>query len=725
MNKLVTAALGALLLPVALSTPNDMIAQTRQNPFMVPYETPFGIPPFEQISYEDYMPAIEKGIADKRAEIEAIANNPATPTFDNTILAMEKSGDLLQRVMLVFGALDETDNNEQMLAISEKAYPMVSAASDEIMMNDKLFQRVKYLYDRRDQLGLDGPQKRALELAYKDFTRNGALLSPEKKEELKALNNELSLLFLTFNKNLLASTNSFEIVVDDPSQLAGIPAGIVATAAEEANKRGKSGKWVFTLHAPSRLPVLKYADNRDLREKMYQGYMNLASTAPYDNRPVIEKLVKARAKKAHLLGYDTFAAYMTDNVMAKTPDAARNLLLQIWGPTKDRVKEEVAEMQTYIDQSGEKFTLAPWDYYYYAEKVRQKKFDLDENEVSAYFSVDNVRKGIFTLAERLYGVTFTELPDAPKYNPEVKVYEVKDKDNNHVAVFMTDYFPRPSKRQGAWMSEFRSAYEDADGTSARPIVYNVGNFTRPTADTPALLTLDEVATMFHEFGHGLHGMLTKAKLRSQAGTNVDRDFVELPSQITEHWALEPELLKEYAFHYKTGQPIPESLVKKVQAASTHNQGFEMTERVTAALLDLEWGELNPADSDKIDVDAFEEQVAAKLDKPSQIAYRYRSPYFKHIFGSDGYASGYYTYMWAEVLDTDGFELFSEKGIFDPATAKSFKENILEMGGSEDPMTLFKRFRGHEPKVDALLRAHGLTPRPEGAKGGDINTPGGK
>ncbi|MBD5314124.1 MAG: M3 family metallopeptidase [Bacteroides sp.] len=725
MNKLVTAALGALLLPVALSTPNDMIAQTRQNPFMVPYETPFGIPPFEQISYEDYMPAIEKGIADKRAEIEAIANNPATPTFDNTILAMEKSGDLLQRVMLVFGALDETDNNEQMLAISEKAYPMVSAASDEIMMNDKLFQRVKYLYDRRDQLGLEGPQKRALELAYKDFTRNGALLSPEKKEELKALNNELSLLFLTFNKNLLASTNSFEIVVDDPAQLAGIPAGIVATAAEEANKRGKSGKWVFTLHAPSRLPVLKYADNRDLREKMYQGYMNLASTAPYDNRPVIEKLVKARAKKAHLLGYDTFAAYMTDNVMAKTPDAARNLLLQIWGPTKDRVKEEVAEMQTYIDQSGEKFTLAPWDYYYYAEKVRQKKFDLDENEVSAYFSVDNVRKGIFTLAERLYGVTFTELPDAPKYNPEVKVYEVKDKDNNHVAVFMTDYFPRPSKRQGAWMSEFRSAYEDADGTSARPIVYNVGNFTRPTADTPALLTLDEVATMFHEFGHGLHGMLTKAKLRSQAGTNVDRDFVELPSQITEHWALEPELLKEYAFHYKTGQPIPESLVKKVQAASTHNQGFEMTERVTAALLDLEWGELNPADSDKIDVDAFEEQVAAKLDKPSQIAYRYRSPYFKHIFGSDGYASGYYTYMWAEVLDTDGFELFSEKGIFDPATAKSFKENILEMGGSEDPMTLFKRFRGHEPKVDALLRAHGLTPRPEGAKGGDINTPGGK
>uniref|UniRef100_UPI00272A9181 M3 family metallopeptidase n=1 Tax=uncultured Duncaniella sp. TaxID=2768039 RepID=UPI00272A9181 len=543
MNKFLTAALGAVLLPAALSFPTEMNAQTRQNPFMEPYETPFGIPPFDKITYDDYLPAIEKGIADKKAEIEAIANNPATPTFDNTILAMEKSGALLEKVMLVFGALDETDNNEHMLAISEKAYPMVSAASDEIMMNDKLFKRVKYLYDNRDKLNLDGPQKRAVELSYKSFTRNGALLSAEKKEELKNLNNELTQLFLSFNKNLLASTNKFELVVTDPAELKGIPAGIVSTAAEEAAKRGKQGQWVFTLHAPSRLPVLKYADSRSLREKMYNGYMNLASEAPYDNRPVIGNIVKARSKKARLLGFNDFASYMTDNVMAKTPDAARTLLLQIWSPTKDKVAEEVSEMQAYIDESGEKFKLAPWDYYYYAEKVRRKKYALDENEVSAYFSVDNVRKGIFTLAERLYGVTFTELPDAPKYNPEVNVYEVKDKDNNHVAVFMTDYFPRPSKRQGAWMSEFRGAFEDTDGTSARPIVYNVGNFTRPTADTPALLTIDEVQTMFHEFGHGLHGMLTKAKLRSQAGTNVDRDFVELPSQITEHWALEPELLK--------------------------------------------------------------------------------------------------------------------------------------------------------------------------------------
>jgi len=724
MNRLLKAATGSLLL-AAVMTPTDMSAQTRQNPFMVPYDTPYEIPPFDKIQYGDYMPAIEKGIELQRKEIEAIANNPETPTFDNTILAMEKSGELLQKVMLVFGALDETDNNAEMQAISEKAYPMTSVASDEISMNEKLFQRVKYLYDNRESLGLTGPQKRAVELSYKDFTRNGALLSVEKKEELKAINTRLTDLYLKFNRNLLASTNSFEIVVDNESDLAGLPAGIVATAASEAASRGKNGKWVFTLHAPSRLPVLKYADNRELRRKMYEGYMNLASTGEYDNRPVIGDIVKTRAKKASLLGFKDYASYMTDNVMAKTPQAATELLMKIWAPATERVKEEVAEMQAYVDEEKGGFQIAPWDYYYYSEKVRQKKFDLDENEVSAYFPLENVRKGIFTLAKRLYGVTFTEMPDAPKYNPEVKVYDVKDLEGNHVAVYMTDYFPRPSKRQGAWMSEFKGAWEDADGTSSRPIVYNVGNFTRPTSDTPALLTLDEVETMFHEFGHGLHGMLTRAKLRSQSGTNVDRDFVELPSQITEHWALEPELLKEFAHHYKTGEVIPEELINKLQASSAHNQGFITTELAGAALLDLEWGQYNPTDSDTVDVDLFEKQVAEKLNMPSLVAYRYRSPYFKHIFGSDGYASGYYTYLWAEVLDTDGFELFMEKGVFDPATARSFKENILEKGGSEDPMELFVRFRGHEPSVDALLRNRGLAPAAESAKGGELKMEGGK
>lgn len=682
-----------------------------ENPFLAPYGTKYEIPPFEKIAYAHYLPAIEKGLAEQRAEIKAIADNKAKPTFDNTILAMEKSGQLLNRVMLVFSSLDETDNTPEMQALSEKIYPMVSAASDEISMNPKLFKRVKYLYDNRDKMNLSVAQKRAVEASYKSFTRNGALLNKKQQAELKAVNMRLTDLYLAYNKNLLAATNNFEIVVSDPAELAGIPAGIVATAATEAEKRGKAGKWVFTLHAPSRLPVLKYADSRDLRRKMYEGYINLASQAPNDNRPVIGDIVKTRTKKAAILGFKNFASYMTDNVMAKTPEAATELLMKIWEPAVKRVAEEAVEMQAVADADNAYIKIAPWDYYYYAEKVRAKKYDLDENEVSAYFSLENTLKGIFLLAERLYGVKFTEMPDAPKYNPEVKVYDVTDaKTGEHVAVFMTDYFPRASKRQGAWMSEFKGSFVDPDGTVGRPIIYNVGNFTRPTADTPALLTVDEVETMFHEFGHGLHGMLSRAALRSQAGTNTDRDFVELPSQITEHWAFEPELLKEYAFHYKTGEVIPAELVKKLEDASTHNQGFTTTELAGAALLDLAWGQQNVADTDTVDVDKFEKQVAAKLNMPSLVAYRYRSPYFKHIFGSDGYASGYYTYLWAEVLDADGYELFSEKGIFDPATAKSFKENILEKGGSEDPMELFIRFRGHKPSVDALLRNRGLAPK---------------
>lgn len=713
------------LLTLITATAMSASADTaRVNPFLAPYGTPYDIPPFEKITYDDYLPALRKGIEIRRGEIDAITANPDTPTFDNTILALEKSGDLLNRVMLVFASLDETDNTPEMQTISEVAYPLYSEASDEVSMNDALFARVKYLHDNLATLGLDGPRERAVRETYKSFVRNGALLDAAKKEELKALNKRLTDLYLTFNKNLLASTNACEIVVDNAADLSGIPAGIVETAASEASRRGKEGKWIFTLHAPSRLPVLKYADNRDLRRRMYESYLSLASKAPYDNRPVIGDIVKTRAKKAHLLGFKDYASYMTNNVMAKTPEAATDLLMQIWKPATDKVQEELAEMQTLADMSGDKITIEPWDYYYYAEKVRARKFNLDENEVSAYFSLDNVRKGIFTLAERLYGVKFTEMPDAPKYNPEVTVYDVTDaKTGEHVAVFMTDYFPRASKRQGAWMSEFKGSFVDPDGTVGRPIIYNVGNFTRPTADTPALLTVDEVETMFHEFGHGLHGMLSRAALRSQSGTNVDRDFVELPSQITEHWAFEPELLKEFAFHYKTGEVIPAELVNKLQAASTHNQGFMTTELAGASLLDLEWGRLNPADTDSIDVDAFEAQVAAKLNMPSQVAYRYRSPYFKHVFGSDGYASGYYTYLWAEVLDTDGFELFTEKGIFDPETARSFKENVLMKGGSEDPMELYVRFRGHKPSVDALLRNRGLAPKkPEAQK---LNTPEGK
>lgn len=720
MFKPILTIAASLVLPIAS---HAATAATRTNPFLEPYNTPYNIPPFEKIQYGDYLPAIEQGIKEYKKEIDAIVSNPAKPDFNNTILAMEKSGLLLNRVMSVFSALDETESCPEMVAISEKAYPMYSQCNDEVMMNPGLFKRIKSVYDRRKSLNLTAPQMRAVEQLYKNFTRNGALLSDSDKEKLKAINTNLTDLYLKFNKNLLDDTNAFQLFVTDRAKLAGLPEANIAQAADAAKAAGKEGQWLFTLHAPSRLPLLQYADNRDLRRQMYEGYINLASSGKNDNRPVINRILQERAQKAKLLGFKDFASYSTDNVMAKTTEAAEDLLLEIWTPAINRVAEEVKEMQALADRNGDKIKIEPWDYYYYAEKVRKDKYDLDEGEVRSYFSLDNVRKGIFSMAERLYGIKFTEMPDAPKYNPEVTVYDVTDLKGNHVAVFMTDYFPRASKRQGAWMSEFQGAFKDPDGKTQRPIVFNVGNFSKPTGDTPALLTLDEVETMFHEFGHGLHGMLTQASLRSQAGTNVDRDFVELPSQIHEHWALEPELLKTYARHYKTGEVIPDALVKKLQESSTHNQGFTTTELVGAALLDLQYGKLNPEGD--IDVSAFEADVAKTLAMPETVQFRYRSPYFRHVFGSDGYSSGYYTYLWAEVLDTDGFELFKEKGIFDPATAKRFKETVLESGGSVDPMDLYVKFRGHRPSVDALLRNRGLEPVKKPLKSSDLKQVGGK
>ena len=701
-HKILTMAAASLMGMAALTSCGN---KEEQNPFLTDYTTPYEIPPFEQIKPEHYLPALRAGIEQHNAQIDSILNCTEEPTFENTILAFEESGEILTKVEMVFFALSESDSSDELVKVAEEFEPLVSQHNDEVAMNPRLFERIKYLYDRIDSLDLNIAQKRAVKDYYKSFTRNGALLSDADKEKLKALNTELTTLYQQFNKNLLNATNAFQIVVENADELSGLPQSNIDVAAEEAKNAGLEGKWLFTLHAPSRLPLLQYADNRDLRQKMYEGYTTLASSGEYDNAPVINKILKVRAQKAALLGFENYGSYMTDNVMAGSIENAENLLMKIWKPAIAKVAEEVTEMQAIVDEEGGDFKIAPWDYYYYAEKVRQKKYELEESKVREYFPLDSVRKGIFTMAERLYGVTFTEMPDAPKYHPEVVVYDVKDLEGNHVAVFMTDYFPRASKRQGAWMSEFKGSYVDRDGKASRPIIYNVGNFSKPVGDTPSLLTLDEVETMFHEFGHGLHGMLSKAVLRSQAGTNVDRDFVELPSQIHEHWALEPELLKVYAHHYKTGEVIPDEMVEKLIAAANHNQGFATTELVGAALLDLQYGKLNPTED--IDVVGFEKQVAENLKMPAEVQFRYRSPYFKHIFGSDGYASGYYTYLWAEVLDSDGFELFKEKGVFDAETAKSFKENILEMGGSEDPMTLFVRFRGHEPQPEALLRGRGL------------------
>ncbi|MDE7111196.1 MAG: M3 family metallopeptidase [Muribaculaceae bacterium] len=676
----------------------------RTNPLLSEYQTPFDIPPFEQIKTEDYMPALREAIAAQRAEVDAIVTNPDEPTFENTVLAIDRSGQLMERVVMLFSALDEANSTDEIAAVAEEFYPLQQQWSDEMAMNPRLFARIKSIYDRRADLGLTGPQNRLVEQQYRNAVRNGALLSPAAQDSLKAINTELTDLFLRFNKNLLNATNEYAITVSDPARLAGLPDGVIAAAAETAAERNlPEGNWVFTLHGPSRLPVLQYADDRDLRRQMYEGYTSLASSGKYDNAPVINAIVRARSAKARLLGYPDFAAYATANVMAKTPEAAESLLNQVWTAARKKVHEEVDEMQKIAPEK-----IAPWDYAYYAEKVRQQKYELDEDELRQYFAVDSVLQGVFKMAETLYGVTFTPVADAPKYHPEVNVYEMTDiATGEHVATFMTDYFPRSTKRQGAWMSEFKGSGTDPDGNRIAPIVYNVGNFSRPTADAPALLSLDEVETLFHEFGHGLHGMLTRARYRSQAGTNVDRDFVELPSQIHEHWATAPQMLKRYARHWKTGEVIPDALIAKLEAAHTHNQGFAVGERTTAALLDLAWGHLNLGANDSVNVMDFERQVAEQLQMPAELQFRYRSPYFKHVFGSDQYASGYYTYLWAEVLDSDGFELFEERGIFDPETARSFKQNVLEAGGSEDPMTLFERFRGRKPTPDALLRNRGL------------------
>ena len=703
MNK-IYYSVAAISIAATLSLSTSCMKK-ETNPFLEEYTTEYQIPPFDKIKAEHYIPAFEKGIEEARAEIKSIVNNPEEPTFDNTILALDNSGKLLGKVSYVFGALSECLNDSAMEKIAEVAYPMLSAYSDEVSMNDSLFIRVKALYDKKDSLGLNTAQLRLLEKNYKSFVRNGALLSPEQKDSLKEINQQLATLNLNFSTNILKETNKWELVVDNEADLSGLPASSIAVAAEEAEARGMKGKWVFTLHAPSRLPLLTYADKRELREKMYKGYTSLASNDnEFNNDANINAILKLRTQKARLLGFNSFADYQLDNVMAKTVAAAEDLLMKIWKPAIAKVKKEVADMQAYANKHGEKITIEPWDYYYYAEKVKKEKYNFSEDDVRPYFHVDSVRKGIFTLANKLYGITFTEMPDAPKYHPDVKVYDVKDAQDNHVAVFMTDYFPRDSKRQGAWMSEFKGE-SNVNGVSERPIIYNVGNFTKPTAETPSLLTIDEVETMFHEFGHGLHGMLTTATYSGQSGTNVDRDFVELPSQINEHWAFEPELLKEYAHHYVTGEVIPDTLVQKLVETGKFNQGFATTELAGAALLDIAWHKM-ALDKD-VDVMAFEKSVADNLKMPREVQFRYRSPYFKHIFGSDQYASGYYTYLWAEVLDADGYELFKERGIFDPATAKSYLENILQPGDSEDPMTLFIRFRGQAPTVDALLENRGL------------------
>lgn len=674
-----------------------------ENPLMADSALPYGAPEFSKYEPTDYEEAFLEGFNRQRAEIDAIVACTDAPTFDNTIGALERSGRLLGKVSGIFFNLSETDADSIMKETEKRIMPLMTEHNAYMTMNETLFARVKTIYDNKANLGLTREQEMVLDKYYRMFVRGGALLDADKKAQFMEIEKQLSLASIEFGDNSLAETNAFELVITDEKELAGLPQSSIDAARESAQAKGKEG-WLFTLQKPSWIPFMQYADNRDLRKKMYLGYINRGdNNNDNDNKEVIARILKLRQQKAQLFGFNTFAEYQLEDKMAKTPQAAYDLLMTIWKAALPKAKAEAAELQKMMDAEGKGEKLEAWDWWYYTEKLREQKYALSESELKPYFSLDNVRKGSFMVANKLFGVNFRPIEGVDIYHPEVKTFEVLDADSSHLALFYADYFPRATKRAGAWMNNIVEPL-NIDGENKRPMIVNVCNFTRPTGDTPSLLNIDEARTLFHEFGHALHGMLTQTRYPSVAGTSVARDFVELPSQIMEHWAIEPEVMKLYAHHYQTGEAIPDELIAKMQAASSFNSGFETVELVAAALLDMEYHMLN--DYTGFDANTFEKAVAEKIGLIPEITFRYRSTYFNHVF-SGGYAVGYYSYLWAEVLDADGFEAFKEKGIFDEATGRSFRKNILEMGGSEEPMTLYKRFRGAEPNPEALLRNRGL------------------
>lgn len=681
-----------------------MISCSDNNPFMQEWDTPFGVPPFDKIKNEHYLPALEAAIAQHDAEIQAIIDNTDPATFENTIEAFEYSGELLAKVSGVLFNLSESDGTPELLDIVNKALPMTTSHSDNIYMNAGLFRRVKEVYDSRAEMDLTQEQNSVLEKMYKAFVRNGIALDGQGQARMREINSRTAELSQTFGNNMLAETNAFQLVLKTEEELAGLPESVRAAAAADAQAAGlEQGTYLFTLHNASWQPFMAYSSRRDLREQMFKAYSSRGNNGnANDNKAVIMELMKLRIEKANLLGYETPAQFILENTMAKTPEAVNSFLAELFTPAVNKAKEDLKLMQEIADREGADFKIQAWDWAYYAEKLRKEKYALDESLIRPYFKMENVRSGVFALAETLYGLRFETL-DIPVYNKEAEAFKVMDADGSLLGILYTDYFPRKEKRGGAWMTNFREQMI-RDGEDIRPVIVNVGNFSKPTPDMPSLLTLDEVATMFHEFGHALHGLLTKCTYPSVSGTSVSRDFVELPSQINENWAFHPELLAKYALHYETGEPIPAELVEKINNASTFNQGFMATELIAAAILDMQWHCLGSIDG--MDVESFEKDAMQKAGLIEEIIPRYRSTYFNHIFGG-GYSAGYYSYLWAEVLDKDAFELFKERGVFDKETADSFRRNILEKGGSEDPMMLYRRFRGADPDPDAMLRARGL------------------
>ena len=685
----------------------SLLACNQTNPLLEQPNTPFGVPAFDKVKIEHYLPAFEEAIRQNKAEIDAIVNNEDAPTFENTIVALDRSGLLLDRVTGVFFNVLEADGNDEMNAIAEQVSPMLSELSDGIILNDALFQRVKAVYDEREQLGLNAEQMRLVTQTYKAFADNGANLPEDKKERLKEINQELGLLSLKFGNNVVAETNSDDVkrFITDEALLAGLPESAKAAAAEEAEAAGHPGEWLFTPKRTSFSPVLQYCENRELRKQLLMDYTTRGNhDNENDNKAVIIREMELRIERAKLFGYDNPADYILADCMAKNHQTVDAFLASVWAPSLEAAKREAAELQALLEQDlpGEK--LQPWDWWFYAEKLRKAKYDLDEEELKPYFELNNVRKGAFGVATKLYGLQFEKLENMPIYNPEVEVFKVTEADGSLVGILYTDYFPRAGKRPGAWMNNILPQYIDAEGVDHRPVIINVGNFNKPTAGNPSLLSMDDVETLFHEFGHALHGLLSKAHYKSLSGTNTPRDFVELPSQFMENYAYEPEVLKTYAFHYETGEVIPDELIEKINKASAFNQGFVTTELLSASILDMDFHELTSAEG--LDVNAFEAESLKKMGMIDEIIVRYRPTFYNHIF-TTGYEAGYYSYTWSAVLDADAFAAFKETGdLFEAETAKRFR-HLLEQGGTRDAQELYLEFRGKEADPKYLLIRKGF------------------
>ena len=703
MKKMLMAAGIAVMLGVCTDASGQAV-KVDANPFLTKYTTPFEVPPFDQIKLEHYKAAFLKGMEAQAKEVNAIVNLKTTPDFENTIAALDQSGKLLTKVSAVFYGQNSANTSDEMQDLSRDLSPLLSKHEDDIKLNAKLFKRVKAVYDSRAKLKLNKEQAKLLEETYKDFVRGGANLSVENQTKLRELNSELSLLELTFGQNMLKETNSFKLVIDNKEDLSGLPESLIASASDAAKAAKLEGKWLFTLHNPSVMPFLQYSDKRDLREKIYKGYINRGNNGnDADNKEVVKKLVTLRLEKAKLMGYKDYAAFVLENRMAKDENKVYALLDEVWKPALAKAQDELADINAEIKKEGGNFEPEGWDWRYYFEKAKIAKFNLDENEVRPYLELNNVREGAFYVANKLYGITFTQIKGIPVPHEEATAFECKDKDGTHLGVLYMDFFPRESKRGGAWCGGYRSqTYKN--GKRVAPVVTVVCNFSKPSGDKPALLNADEAETLFHEFGHALHSLFRDVHYDGVA--SVPRDFVELPSQVMEHWVFEPEVLKVYAKHYLTGEVIPASLIDKLEKSGKYGQGFATVEYLAASMLDMDYHVLKEIPAN-LDVTKFEADAMNKRGLLKQIPPRYRSTYFNHTMGG-GYTAGYYSYIWAEVLDADAFEAFKETGnIFNPEKAKAFRENILSKGASEDAMTLYQKFRGQEPSIDPLLKRKGL------------------